>query len=60
MRLRMGYAADSGVSRCDGLGTARRGKLGEQTVAQLARTLNVTADYLLGLNPEPEEVEEVV
>ena len=31
-----------------------------QTVAQLARTLNVTADYLLGLKPEPEELEEGV
>jgi transcriptional regulator with XRE-family HTH domain len=31
-----------------------------QTVAQLARNLNVSADYLLGLKTEPEELEEVV
>jgi transcriptional regulator with XRE-family HTH domain len=28
-----------------------------QTVAQLAKVLNVSADYLLGLKPEPEALQ---
>ena len=31
-----------------------------QTVAQLARVMNISADYLLGLKPEPVPLEEVV
>jgi len=31
-----------------------------QTIAKMAKTLNVSADYLLGLKPEPEPLYEVV
>jgi transcriptional regulator with XRE-family HTH domain len=31
-----------------------------QTIARMAKTLNVTADYLLGLKDEPEPLYEVV
>jgi len=31
-----------------------------QTVARMAKTLNVSADYLLGLKPDPEPLYEVV
>jgi transcriptional regulator with XRE-family HTH domain len=31
-----------------------------QTVARMAKTFNVSADYLLGLKPEPEPLYEVV
>ena len=31
-----------------------------QTIARMAKTLNVSADYLLGLKPDPEPLYEVV
>lgn len=31
-----------------------------QTIARMAKTLNVSADYLLGLKPEPEPLYEIV
>ena len=31
-----------------------------QTIAKMAKTLNVSADYLLGLKPDPEPLYEIV